>query len=91
MSTPKTEQGAEAKTALAVIELAKQFIPVVVAAQGPIVIKSEATIQADVKAYFDQSCNMAFSLAGMFRRKSKEVLTSAQIMDEKAAAATHAS
>jgi hypothetical protein len=76
-TTPKPTEESRAKAA---IDLAKTFVPSAIAAQGPLPKDAQA---AEVAAYFDRTCNIAFSLAGLFRRKSLEVLSSAQAMDAK--------
>jgi hypothetical protein len=74
--TKTTEQ----KRATAVCELAKDFISAAVLAQGPL---PTTALPADVSAYFDRACNMAFSLAGLYRRKAIELVESAKQMDLK--------
>jgi hypothetical protein len=74
--TKPTEQ----KRATAVCELAKDFIPAAILAQGPL---PSTALPADVSSYFDRSINIAISLAGMYRRKSMELIESARQMDLK--------
>jgi hypothetical protein len=77
MATTKVTEADKAK---AVIELAKSFVPSAILAQGT--LPSGAT-QQEVVAYFERSVNISFSLAGLFRKKSKEVIDSAIAADNK--------
>lgn len=75
----KQDKPTEVETAKAVIELAKTLLPAAIAAQGPM---NPSSTNQEVASYFDRATNLSFSLAGMFRRKAKDVLSQAQKADE---------